>query len=107
MSTPQINAAKLAYRNECALALHYIDRIFLLQEQYEIAEKENDGAPQRELDAAQITEAAANFGCLIDVAERARETGLVSLEELAFTDKIATPGGVYIDPVYGVGDPED
>lgn len=103
MSTPQINAAKLSLRNESALCLHHIDRIFAIQEQIEIA---NDGdGPQRELAPDQIAEACANFACLLDVSCNAIENGVVTIEELAFTDKIATPGGIYIDP--NIPDPED
>lgn len=93
-----LDVAKLSLRNQSALCLHHIDRVFLKQEEL---------PPGRELHIADLQEAGANFLAMLDYVETARENGVVSLEELAFTDKIATPGGVYIDPVFGTGDPED
>ena len=103
MSTPRIDAAKLSLRNESALCLHHIDRVFLAQEQLGDA----DTTPREELNPALIAEACANFACLLDYVEDARSNDVVTLAELAWTDKLATPGGVYIDPPWAYGDPED
>lgn len=100
-----IDVAKLSLRNESALCLHHIDRVFLLQEQIPVDDE--TGKAERELTPAELNEATANFACLVEVTEDARSNGVVSLAELAFTDKIATPGGVYIDPPWCYGDPED